>query len=42
MLRLLKYLLILGVLGVLALYGYSYLLEPDGPPQTQSIEFDAG
>lgn len=42
MFRLLKYLVILAVIAVLGLYGYSYLLEPDEAPQSQSIQIDAG
>ncbi|WP_259940231.1 hypothetical protein [Jannaschia sp. W003] len=42
MLRLLKYLLILAVVAVVALFGYSYLLEPQGAPVTRTIEIDAG
>ncbi|SFI35724.1 hypothetical protein SAMN04488095_0618 [Jannaschia pohangensis] len=42
MLRFLKYLLILLVLGTLGLWGYSYLLEPETAPRTHTIEIDAG
>lgn len=41
MLRALKYLLILAVLAVAGLFGYSYILEPDTAPVTQTIEIDA-
>ena len=42
MLRFLKYLLILAALGALALWGYSYLMEPGPTPPTQTIRIDAG
>ena len=42
MLRLLKYLVILAVLGAAGLWGYSYLLEPESAPRTRTIEIDAG
>ncbi|MGB3555119.1 MAG: hypothetical protein WBA25_10830 [Jannaschia sp.] len=42
MIRALKYLLILAVLGVIGLFGYSYLLEPEAGPVTETIEIDAG
>ena len=42
MLRFLKYLTILAVIGVIALWGYSYLLEPETAPVTTTIEIDAG
>lgn len=42
MLRLLKYIVILGVLGAAGLFGYSYLLDPDPAPVTETIEIDAG
>lgn len=42
MLRFLKYLVILLVLGTVGLFGYSYLLEPDPAPPTTTIELDAG
>ena len=42
MLRFLKYLSILVVLGGLGLFGYSYLLEADSAPVTHTIEIDAG
>ena len=42
MLRATKYLLILLVLGVIGLFGYSYLLEPETGPVTETIELDAG
>ncbi len=42
MFRFLKYLLILLVLGTLGLWGYSYLLEPESAPRTETIEIDAG
>ena len=42
MLRLLKYMAILAVLAVAGLWGYSYLLEPERGPRTQTIEIDAG
>ena len=42
MLRFLKYLLILLVLGTAGLFGYSYLLEPEPVPPATTIEFDAG
>ncbi|WP_280652829.1 hypothetical protein [Jannaschia formosa] len=42
MFRLIKYLLILAVLGAIGLFGYSYLLEPEGGPVTETIEIDAG
>ena len=42
MLRFLKYLLILAIIGVIALFGYSFLLEPEGAPENTTIEIDAG
>ena len=42
MLRFLKYLLILLILGAAGLFGYSYLLEPDPTPPVTTIEIDAG
>lgn len=42
MLRLLKYLVILLVLAVLGLWGYSYLLEPGAAPRSETIRIDAG
>lgn len=42
MLRALKYLIILAVLSVIGLFGYSYLLEPEAGPVSQTIEIDAG
>ncbi|WP_308916943.1 hypothetical protein [Jannaschia sp. LMIT008] len=42
MLRLLKYLSILLVLAVAGLYGYSFLLEPERGPRTETIQIDAG
>jgi hypothetical protein len=42
MFRLLKYLLILAVLVAIGLLGYSYLLEPDSAPVTETIQIDAG
>ena len=42
MLRLLKYGTILAVLAVAGLWGYSYLLEPETGPRTETIEIDAG
>ena len=42
MLRALKYLLILAVLGVIGLFAYSYLMEPEAGPVTETIEIDAG
>jgi len=42
MLRLLKYLLILLILGTLGLWGYSYIMEPETAPRTRTIEIDAG
>lgn len=42
MVRFLKYLLILLVLGTVGLFGYSYLLEPDPTPPSTTIEIDAG
>ncbi|PWJ20503.1 hypothetical protein [Jannaschia seohaensis] len=42
MFRLIKYLLILAVLGAIGLFGYSYLLEPEEAPVTETIEIDAG
>ena len=42
MLRTLKYLLILAVIAVAGLWGYSYILEPERGPRTDTIEIDAG
>ena len=42
MFRFLKYLVILLFLGTLGLWGYSYLLEPETAPQSDTIEIDAG
>ena len=42
MLRLLKYGTILAVLAVAGLWGYSYILEPETGPRTETIEIDAG
>lgn len=42
MLRALKYIVILAVLCVLGLFGYSYLLEPEAGPVSETIEIDAG
>ena len=42
MFRLLKYLLILAAIAVLALWGYSYVLQPEGPPPTEQIRIDVG
>ncbi|KIT15934.1 hypothetical protein [Jannaschia aquimarina] len=42
MLRFLKYLLILAIIVVAGLYGYSFLLEPETAPQSEQIEIDAG
>lgn len=42
MFRLLKYLVILAALGVVALWAYSYVLEPDAPPPSESIQIDVG
>lgn len=42
MFRLLKYLVILAILGTVGLFGYSYLLEPDPTPPPATIELDAG
>ncbi len=42
MLRFLKYLLILLILGTLGLWGYSYLLEPETAPINETIQIDAG
>ncbi|MGB3406921.1 MAG: hypothetical protein WBA67_05445 [Jannaschia sp.] len=41
MFRAVKYLIILGVLGVIGLFGYSYLLEAEQGPVTETIEIDA-
>lgn len=41
MLRALKYILILAIFGGAGLFGYSYLMEPDTAPVTQTIEIDA-
>ncbi|MEL6587953.1 MAG: hypothetical protein AAFY65_00175 [Pseudomonadota bacterium] len=42
MFRALKYLFILAVLGVIGLFGYSYLMEPEVAPVSETIEIDAG
>jgi hypothetical protein len=42
MFRLIKYLLILAVLGAVGLFGYSYLLEAEPTPRSTTIEIDAG
>ncbi|WP_255576350.1 MULTISPECIES: hypothetical protein [Jannaschia] len=42
MFRVLKYLVILAVLGTIGLFGYSYLLEPESGIVTETIEIDAG
>ncbi|SDZ32295.1 hypothetical protein SAMN05444004_11097 [Jannaschia faecimaris] len=42
MLRFVKYLLILLILGTAGLFGYSYLLEPEPAPPSTTIEIDAG
>jgi hypothetical protein len=41
MIRFLKYLLILLVLGAVGLFGYSYLMEPETGPRSTTIEIDA-
>ena len=41
MLRFLKYLLILAVIGAIGLFGYSYLIEPEPAPVIETIEIDA-
>ena len=41
MLRLLKWLVILAVLGTAGLWGYSYLMEPEAAPVTETIRIDA-
>ena len=41
MLRTLKYLVILGVLGAIGLFGYSYFMAPESGTITQSITIDA-
>jgi hypothetical protein len=42
MFRLIKYLLILAIIGAIGLFGYSYLLEPESAPVTETIQIDAG
>lgn len=42
MIRALKYLFILILLGIIGLFGYSYLLEPEIGTVTETIEIDAG
>ncbi|WP_298432976.1 hypothetical protein [uncultured Jannaschia sp.] len=42
MIRFLKYLLILAVIALVGLFGYSFLLEPESAPVTERIEIDAG
>lgn len=41
MLRFLKYLIILIVLGAIGLLGYSYLMEAETAPVTTTIDIDA-
>ncbi len=42
MFRALKYIFIIAVLSIIGLFGYSYLLEPEAAPVTETIEIDAG
>ncbi|MEM9796927.1 MAG: hypothetical protein AAF919_10570 [Pseudomonadota bacterium] len=42
MIRFLKYLSILVVLGTIGLFGYSYLMDPETAPRVDTIEIDAG
>lgn len=42
MLRVLKYGSILAVLVIVGLWAYSYVLEPESGPRSETIEIDAG